>query len=72
MINFVISGHLDLSIGFYGFVLEDEDVDFKNHLSIIENIKLKTEIDLYEIDDTNIVIWILSIIYPKPLCGLVG
>ena len=69
MIYFVISGHLDLRIGEYGFVLEDKDVDFKNQSSIIKKIKLKTVIDINEIDDTNIVIWILSTIYPKSLCG---
>ena len=69
---FVISGHLYLSIGFDGFHLEDEDVDLKNQFLMIEKTKLKTEINLYKIHDTNIVIWILSTIYPKSLCGLVG
>ena len=71
MIYFVISGHLYLEIG-YGFVLEDKDVNFKNQFLMMEKIKLKTEIDVNYIDDTNIVIWILSTIYPKSLCGLVG
>ena len=72
MIYFVISGHLDLSIGFYGFVLEEEDVDFKNQFSMMEKIKLRTEIHMNKIDDTNNVIWILSNIFPNSLCGLVG
>ena len=72
---FFFSGHLNLTIGFekcYDFFLEDEDVDFINQFSIMEKIKLRTEINFFWIDDTNIVFWILSTIYPKSLCGLVG
>ena len=72
MIYFVISGHLNLTIGMDGFDLEDKDIGFNNNFSIMEKINLQIEIDMIEIDDTNIVIWILSTIYPKSLCGLVG
>ena len=74
MIYFVISGHLTVSIELegYGFVLEDDDVDFKNQFSMMEKIILKTEIFMRKIDDANIMIWILSTFYPKSLCGLVG
>ena len=71
LIYFVISGHLNLSIGEDGFVLKNEDVDFKNQFSMMEKIKLKTKINLNWTDKTNFVFWILSTIYPKSLCGLV-
>ena len=71
LIYFVNPGHLNLSIGYCGFLLEDEDADFKNHFPIMEKIKLKTEIYLRWMYHINNVIWILSTVYPKSLCGLV-
>ena len=72
MIYFIISGHLNLHFGFALFYCDDEDVDFKIDISFIEKIYLETEISLSFIRNTNDVIWILSTIYPKSLCGLVG